>query len=495
MHLSKLKPRTKQSLGNAASDDEEESSPSFTFTRRQERVPKQPQQQQPPTWCWFLNCTIPFHIHVALILGSNVLVYCLCSYCGFALSNRNNIVVPPGMMLNEVEKIVKQEYKSQQPGEEELSMLSLSSNHSLGYFTDISNDDWRRFYQQPIVQRHQHKQNDAVLAAAPKASHWKQQRKASHGKMNGDVLDAQWLFEHYNPVFVCPHARKIGNPGGKWMCDPERFYQTVLLRQQRLQREERKVSYLSQEQPNSSHHHSRRRRLPCLVYSVGSHGNFRWEDDLIDVVLQGRTDLCEIHIFDPFPLSHYYQDEELQRVQRHLAHRNMHYHAWGWIGTNTTHHRPAARLNKKAVNFKTLPETRRLLGHDSGLLTFDILKMDCEGCEWETSFDWLNNDDDGIHIRHLLLETHSLPWSDQIRRTAYYGPFPAMNVVHDFFERLLRVSPSRAHKDHHESSVLKKMRNEDGAFVLYSKEVNTHRGEGRCVEWSFLRLRRDFFVE
>jgi Methyltransferase domain len=383
--------------------------------------------------------------------------------------------------------------RSSQHGDD---ILLLSYNHSFGYFTDISNNEWRLFYQQPL-QRQQHQQQ-RLPVLAPNASHWKQQRKSSHGKMNGDVLDAQWLYHHYNPVFVCPHARKLGDPGGKWMCDPERFYQTVL-RRRRLQKEEeeeaRNVLSLSSQQSNSSSlHYPPRRRLSCLVYSVGSHGNFRWENDLIDSVLQGRTDLCEIHIFDPFPLSHYYskENEELQRVQHHLLRRNMHYHAWGWIGTNTTR---SARL-KNTDNFKTLPETRRLLGHDQ-LLTLDILKMDCEGCEWETSFDWLYNDD--IHIRHFLLETHSLPWSDQIRRSAYYGPFPAMNVVHDFFERLLRVVPSPAspslppQTNHHEPSIIEKNRDDDGAFVLYSKEVNTHRGEGRCVEWSFLRLQRDFF--
>jgi Methyltransferase domain len=355
----------------------------------------------------------------------------------------------------------------------------LSDRHSFGYFTDISNDDWRHFYQQPI-QRQQHQQQHAVLVA-PNGSYWKQQRKNSNGKkINGDILDAQWLYYNYNPIFVCPHARKIGDPGGKWMCDPERFYQALLRR-------------LKDDDGGAEAPH----RLPCLIYSVGSKGNFRWEDDMIDFVLQGRIDLCEIHIFDPFPLSQYYKDPQvLQQVQARLLHRNMYYHAWGWIGTNTT--RPA-RGNKS--NFKTLPETRHLLGHDDeGLLMLDILKLDCEGCEWETSFDWLYSD--SIHIRHLLLESHSLPWSDQIRRTAYYGPFPVLDIVHGFFERLLRVPPPLIPPTSSlEAQLLAQQEsifqgdNDDGAFVLYSKEVNTHRGEGRCVEWSFLRLQRDFFTK
>ena len=101
--------------------------------------------------------------------------------------------------------------------------------------------------------------------------------------------DAHWLYHAVHPTFVCPHVRKLGNPGGKWMCDPER------LQQQLLMEENLSTTALS----------SQRQGQPCLIYSVGSKGNVRWERDLYETVLGGRPDVCEIHIFDPQPLSAY----------------------------------------------------------------------------------------------------------------------------------------------------------------------------------------------
>ena len=75
---------------------------------------------------------------------------------------------------------------------------------------------------------------------------------------------ALWMFDNVDPMFTCPHARRVGGRGDgpKWVCDPHRL-----------------------------------RKMPdCLVYSVGSAGNYIFEDGLYDIV---GTKNCEIHVFDP----------------------------------------------------------------------------------------------------------------------------------------------------------------------------------------------------
>ena len=81
-----------------------------------------------------------------------------------------------------------------------------------------------------------------------------------------DGKTALWMFDNVDPMFACPHARRVGGRGDgpKWVCNPHRL-----------------------------------RSVPdCLVYSVGSANNYMFEDGLNDIVGTGH---CEIHVFDPNP--------------------------------------------------------------------------------------------------------------------------------------------------------------------------------------------------
>ena len=54
--------------------------------------------------------------------------------------------------------------------------------------------------------------------------------------------------------------------------------------------------------------------------------------------------------------------------------------------------------------YMSMQETVKELGHENRVI--DILKIDCEGCEWFTYKDWLEFD-----IRQILVETHNAPSS------------------------------------------------------------------------------------
>lgn len=287
----------------------------------------------------------------------------------------------------------------------------LAYNHSVGFFDTIPNHLWTEFYQKPVLEH--------LALPAP----------------NDDTTNvSQWLYDNMNPAFNCPHPKKIGNPGGKILCDPERWVR--LFTRRRV--------------PSGE--------MPCLIYSIGSKGNFRFEEGFLGI-LDSET-LCEFHIFDPSPV--YESAETLQK------HPHWHYHSWGLRGVEST-----KNYTRRRDRFFDLPTIRKRLGHEHRPI--DILKIDCEGCEWESMPDWLFSNNasfsfDFPDMHHLLLETHSIPLPNDVRKAGNFGRFLPMPQV----------------------AYLEKAFAEKG-FVLYAKEVNTHQGFGRSVEFAFVRLHEDFF--
>lgn len=323
--------------------------------------------------------------------------------------------------------------------------MQLAFNQSFGFFDTIADSNWVAHYQ----------------------THARQQlaRSSSSSPTNDTVSSglftnvSQWLYENMDPIFTCPHPQKVGNPAGKWMCDPERWVRH-LARRRRQERQTQKEKGLPRTPYESN-------EPTCLVYSIGSKGNFRWEEDLVDI--WGRDDLCEFHIFDPNPA--YASSETLARHRR----LHWHYHAWGLRGTQSAKN----YTRRRDRFFFDLATIRRRLGHEDRPI--DIFKIDCEGCEWESMMDWLFDDNyDGSRTRatmdfpdlhHILLETHSLPFPNKPRWAGNFGRFLPMPQV-AYLERAFAQR----------------------GFVLYAKEVNTHQGLGRSVEWGFIRLAPEFFA-
>jgi len=141
--------------------------------------------------------------------------------------------------------------------------------------------------------------------------------------------------------------RKIGGlgDGPKWICDVDRIGKVAKLRQQQRTRNQVSSSQGSE----------------CLVYSIGSNGDFKFENAIIDTL----GPICEVHIFDPGNFA-----------KAGLAEKNIFYHQWG---LNSSYY-PYKFKKEGDWELLTFQETQKKLGHENR--TIDIFKIDCEGCEW-----------------------------------------------------------------------------------------------------------------
>lgn len=130
----------------------------------------------------------------------------------------------------------------------------------------------------------------------------------------------------------------------------------------------------------------------CLVYSVGSNGDFRFEKGLLDIV----GEACEIHTFD--------FTNWAGRVPK--GRNNIFFHNWGlkpsYVETKEARSNGFGQMKIDNKPFKTFQETIKELGHEGRPI--DIFKIDCEGCEWATYKDWINAD-----LRQILVEVHRVP--------------------------------------------------------------------------------------
>lgn len=166
---------------------------------------------------------------------------------------------------------------------------------------------------------------------------------------------------HYEPSFSCAFERRLGpvGDGGKWVCDPHRI-------------------------ARAAHH-----KEPCLVYSIGSNGDFGFESGVHD----GVSEFCEIHVFDANPWTEYTQIAPPDWLQYHVH----------------------------TISNGSFPEIYRTLGHSNR--TIDIFKIDCESCEFGTYMEWFA---EGVFIRQILVELHG---------PAFSGA-PAVHALFDFLQRM-----------------------------------------------------------
>ncbi len=266
------------------------------------------------------------------------------------------------------------------------SSFSLAYQQSYGFFDDITDEDWKM--RQAMARSHDHHENssDPLL-------YWS--KKDPPG---------MYYYYHYEPLFSCPHSYRLGGAGDgpKWTCDAHRL---------------KKVA--------------QRRKVKCLIYSIGCSGVYLWEDALYQLL---GPNVCEFHIFDP---GNY--DRPVVNAQR-----DMYYHKWG---IKSTYHKETRSIVEDGANgtFYTFPETMRLLGHENR--TMDILKVDCEYCEWFSFRDWIQY---GNNVRQLMIETHQLPMPWFGKRNWPWGTLLDLKP-NQFFDEL-----------------------QNAGFIMFSKEPNTH---------------------
>jgi Methyltransferase domain len=274
-------------------------------------------------------------------------------------------------------------------------LFELAKYESFGFFDDIDNVTW---------QRHKMRAQKESLYYEPEQPNFRYTDRA------------WWLVYNVDPIFTCPNLRRVGGRGDgpKWMCDPHRL-----------------VQYSD-----------------CLIYSIGSFGIYHFEDGLISILKENSKTVtedddswypnCEIHVFDPDPNFEREGDAEVN---------NIHYHPWGLRTSDNTFQR---RGFPEHFEFLSFQEIQQRLGHTNRRI--DVLKIDCEGCEYTTYKDWLHPN---VNIRQVLVETHVIP-----------------SEPSHFFDRFVDVG-----------------------FVPFSKEANSHPNAkpfGNFFEWGFLRLHHDF---
>lgn len=247
--------------------------------------------------------------------------------------------------------------------------FSMAFQESFGFFDDITNDDWER--RKELARRTQH-------LAKPNSEH----KDLGQGKHV-----SRWLNENWHPYFSCPSETMIGQigDGHKYVCNVHRLAKLE----------------------------------DCLVYSVGSDGDFSFEDALLKLAPN-----CEVHTFD---FGNY-----AETLRTKWPNTTTTLHQWGMVG----------KVENKTDKVKTLEETIRLLGHEDRRI--DILKVDCEFCEWAAYQDWLDVPND---ITQILVETHT--------------------VKTKFFQDMW-----------------------DAGYVIFHKEPNLLWNAG--CEWSYLKLAKSF---
>ena len=297
----------------------------------------------------------------------------------------------------------------------------LARSQSFGFFYDISNDHWRLYkdiYNTHIDHRypnHPMTYNPEGTAQNSDPIMWSRRNNWPSGYFSY----AAWWQNNYEPNFSCPFEKRVGIPmngdGPKWVCDPHRINKLAEARKQ--------------EDPNHP---------GCVVYSVGSNGDFSFELGMQKEVGVG---VCEYHIFD--------MGDYAKEVPPEL--KRAYYHKWGlekqqpavvsWFGSTDV--KPV-----EGKEFYGLYDTVKLLGHED-LNVIDIFKIDCEGCEWKTYQDWLSDDIPMLH--QIQVEVHKAP----------------IGTI-DFFKSM-----------------------EEFGYMRYHKESNIQWGSD-CIEYGFVKVEKAF---
>ena len=127
----------------------------------------------------------------------------------------------------------------------------------------------------------------------------------------------------------------------------------------------------------------------CVIYSFGIDKNTEWESKAAN--LFG----CDVHAFDPtsdFP----------ERIAPGVM-----FHKLGLqgVGTNVSATHSVEYDAIDPSRLRTLGEIVRSLGHEGRII--DVLKLDCEGCEYGVLKELACNGDDGKFVRQLMSSSTS----------------------------------------------------------------------------------------
>lgn len=261
--------------------------------------------------------------------------------------------------------------------------FELARTESLGFFTDIPESAWML-----------HKQRFQFTQPNYDDSN---KRKFEQMGRNSNHFWAS----NFEPEFTCPHEFRLGKlgDGGKWVCDPHRITQT-------------------------------NENGKCLVYSIGSNGNFMFETAVFEHVSKD----CEIHTFD---LKSYGRKKNFAEEANKVG---VTFHHWG-LGSPS----------RKFPNARPFKEIIVDLKHEQG--TIDLMKIDCEKCEYYQYQQWFKDWKElGMTVRQVLIELHN-------------SDLPGIVDIFNEFQK--------------------------EGYVMFHKEANYDNG-GNAIEAAFLLLSPEF---
>ena len=260
------------------------------------------------------------------------------------------------------------------------------------------------------------------------------QKKSWYGHPTVPLLNHRdvfyWNSNNLIPNFHCPRMVKMPQDAmqgeGKYVCSPQNL--------------------VRDDKPNYPSANSLTGSSSCLIYSIGSAGIYAFEDDIVRMHLNKE---CEIHVFDPDIRYARKCDDQLM---------NIHFHPWGLVSSTETTKLNLWEPNSEnlSAQFLIFPRMQELLGHQNR--TIDILKIDCEGCEWSTMGDWI-----GVGAHQILIETHGVPSPQGTPGNEWYEEKLDASKWYDTF------------RDH--------------GYVLFNKEPN----DSCCLELAFLKLSDEFW--
>lgn len=367
-----------------------------------------------------------------------------------------------------------------------------ASSDSYGYFTDVSNEEWKRSKEETMLVI------DAQDGVMGRTSYLLTESGAN-------IKSGQWWIDNWRVNFRCPRVEMAG--GGKWLCDPSRMVslgrearmQESRLRKQKMKKKKRMkesellgtendecLIYVSGGSDLAFAHdfldHSLaaakllasaeetgggggggRRRLDRIVpldgnanEEAGGRGRDPWAETAnapldgsgIGEAAAGADGAppppCEVHVFSP----------SARDVQ---GRDGLFVHNWGFrpsgkggMGLAS----PSAGAPSSGIAFKTIRETIDELRHSGRIIS--ALVLDCEGCEWDMYGDILavqEKDSKGgpVMVRQVVMQMHGTPY-----------------VANELFLAM-----------------------QEGGYVIYDREDAS--GDGEVYDYSWLKLSPSFF--
>mmetsp|Transcript_8113 Transcript_8113/g.11683 ORF Transcript_8113/g.11683 Transcript_8113/m.11683 type:complete len:361 (+) Transcript_8113:63-1145(+) len=282
------------------------------------------------------------------------------------------------------------------------SSFALAAKESLGFFLDIPEETWNRH-----KQRFQFTQPNYMQKALERTS-----RHSNH-----------FWAGNFEPEFTCPHEFRLGKlgDGGKWACDPHRILSDT--GRSGVGHDAHNPWKDNENNTNS-----------CLVYSVGSNGNFDFEVEVLNHVSPN----CEIHTFD---------------MKEKGRNKNFTQEAAKLPGVTFHHIGLGPAKPPHQMHFKSFGEIISHLKHENRIV--DLMKIDCERCEYDQFRTWLADwDKMGMLVRQVLLEVHN-------------SDYPG---VVDIFREFQKAG-----------------------YILFHKEANFI-NNANCVEVAWIKLSQDFQI-